>query len=273
MMVLLGVTLVVVALAILLLAYLANKRTWAMPAYVFCAFASFLVLAVTCQAAGVAAQAEFIFKVVAALGVISAVAVALFKAEVLTITARVSLSVELVSPDNFENDGTHPLSNTPGKKINYHLRVRNLKTQHRVENCSVRLTRILDHKEDSNFVQAFAFAVPRLMTWAPADISPLERSFYHDEIFDLGVLFLSDGYFQLTYHKDQGGVFSGNCEFSKRRRYEFRVRATNYFGDEYFTFELEPRKVTPSENWKHGYRLEIAPILKTRSFSVNDSVK
>ena len=202
-------------------------------------------------------MADFVIKVMTAIGVISAVMFAAYGKEIETFVSPVSVQLESLSGgDNFKN-----LSDRRGNGaehvITYHLVVRNLNPNLPAKTCSVRLIEIWDENATGGFVQKFRFAVPRWMVWAPAEDNPTERTVRDFEIIDLGNLYLSDGEFRLGYSDKQGGVFEGNCKLGTRRKYVFRVTADGMPKSRIFSVCIRPKSVTPSAEWPYSYTLDV----------------
>jgi len=133
-------------------------------------------------------DAEFFLKVFSAFGVLFAVLLALYGDAIKNFADRIDLRIELAeSTNNFQD-----LLATPAGAVRvffHHLRVVS-RTPHRpVANCRVWLVKIQDEVA-GDFREQFTFAVPRLMEWAPFEISPDVRSFSEDQVFDFGKSFM-----------------------------------------------------------------------------------
>ena len=110
----------------------------------------------------------------------------------------------------------------------HHLRVRNRTPHLTITNCRIWLRAIYKLDGDGQWRQPFVFAVPRLMRWAPHEVTPRERTFSKQQVFDFGQTIESNLGFEVTIDKEQQGTFTGVMPTRNRARYVFLVAADNY---------------------------------------------
>jgi hypothetical protein len=216
------------------------------------AFAAVLLL----YNSGKKEEAEFLLRAMTGLGVLVAVVVAVYGDAIKNRANRIRLRIrDPEQTDNFFNRVGTPY----GEKTAFchHLRVENLSPHHPVENCRVWLVKILDRNSEGTFEEAFRFAVPRLMVWAPGEYSPDVRSFSEDQVFDLGRTFVEEGRFEINYSAGQGGLFKGSCESGNSRQYVFRMTADNYIRANYVTVQVSVRNVEATEEWPYTTRADV----------------
>jgi hypothetical protein len=159
-----------------------------------------------------------------------------------------SLCIENVPrPDSVINEKSR--RNRIEKVLCFHLQVRNCNPPSTVRNCRVRLTRILRPVSISEWQDVGQFAVPRLMPWAPAEISPIERTFSACESFDFGALFLTLGIFELAKAADQGGAYEREFQGPGIRRYVFRIEADGCISIREHTVEVKIEASAPTSKW------------------------
>lgn len=200
--------------------------------------------------------AEFLLRAMTGLGVLVAVVVAIYGDAIKNRANRIRLRI--VNPkqtDNFFNRFGSP--SQIKTVFCHHLRVENLSPHQPVENCRVWLIRILDRNLEGTFHEAFRFAVPRLMVWAPAEYSPDVRSFSEDQVFDLGRTFVDEGRFEIDHYAGQGGLFKGSCESGSSRQYVFRITADNYIRAKPVTVQVNVRNVEATKEWPHTTRTDV----------------
>jgi hypothetical protein len=200
-------------------------------------------------------EAEFLLRIVTALGVLCAVSVALYGDRIKRTVNRVELRIE--KPDQSDN---FPNVDQDGPHYAHHLRVKNGVPSEPVINCRVWLIKILDTNDAGAFEERFKFGVPRLMNWAPAEYSPDVRSFSEDQVFDFGWLSINQNRFELSYHQYQGGFFKGSCQRGQRRRYVFRITADNYIRADPITVEVAVENCEPSATWQHDLNVRVEII-------------
>jgi hypothetical protein len=196
-----------------------------------------LIGAVVAYVKGHTEGARFLVQAFSGVSVVLAVLVALYRDLLTNIADGIRLRIELPEQtDNFENRKATPEGVV--RKQCHHLRVVNERPHRPVNNCRVWLVRILDEISEGRFEEKFKFAVPRLMQWAPFEYSPDVRNFSHDQVFDFGESIVDLGGFKVSYFRQQGGAFKGNCEPGKCRRYVFKITADNYIRSKPFTVEV-----------------------------------
>ncbi len=215
-----------------------------------------LIAILVAYVSGHTEDAKFFVQAFSGTGVILAVLTALYRDAITNLVDRIQLHLELPEqPDNFHN-----LKSTPAGAVRvlcHHLRVVNEKPHRPVRNCRVWLVRIFDEVAEGKFEERFKFAVPRLMPWAPNEFSPEVRSFAEDQVFDFGQSVVDFGRFEVTYHERQRGVFKGDCEVGKTRRYVFKIAADNYVRSESFTVEVRVSKVEPTDDWPYKMKADV----------------
>jgi hypothetical protein len=216
------------------------------------AFLAAIVGAVILYLEGNKDRSEFMLHVVTAIGVFSAVVMALYGERIKRRVNRISLTIEKPEQsDNFFNDADS-LSGGRTKVFCHHLRVKNSMPTEPVKNCRVWLVRILDENDRCGFEEKFKFAVPRLMEWAPSEYSPDVRSFSEDQVFDFGKCFVEQGgRFELNVYKTQGGMLKSGCLVGERRQYVFRITADNYIKAEPITVELSVDRCKRTNDWPY----------------------
>ncbi len=174
-------------------------------------------------------DAKTFLTAVSSLSVIVAVTSALFSDRLKAWADPIRLSIETIEHPNNEDD-THK---EYGKVRLFHLRVKNLTPHLALENCTVWLEHVLDETSAELYERRLQFAVPRLMHWAPSDVSEeIGRTFALEHVFDFGMLRRDNGHFLITLHKDQGGYLRDDqrfeCVSGHARRYCFKITADNY---------------------------------------------
>lgn len=170
---------------------------------------------------------KFMLTTVSSLTVLTAITGALYGDRIRTWVDPIKLSFEQIQSPNSEYD-KHP---DYGAVFVHHIRVKNENPDRSVINCRIWLEHVLDENSDGTFSAKTTFAVPRIMNWAPAEISPESRSFSDEQIFDLGYTRVADGKFYPTWNPNQGGYVNPellSCKTQQCRRYLFRLAAENY---------------------------------------------
>jgi hypothetical protein len=202
-------------------------------------------------------NAEFMLQVVTAIGVFSAIMMAVYGDRIKRRFNRITLRIEKPEQsDNFPNRLVTPNLNTA--VFCHHLRVTNSTPTEPVKNCRVWLIKILDENGRGGFEEKFKFAVPRLMGWAPREYSPDVRSFSENQVFDFGRSFVQqDGPFEIGVYELQGGIFRGNCSPGQTRRYVFKITADNYIEARPITVEVHVEYCDPTQDWPYGTRTGI----------------
>jgi hypothetical protein len=111
---------------------------------------------------GAKEYAEFLLHVITAIGVFSAVTMAVYGERIKRLWNRIDLSIE--NPEESNNFFDEIVTDTGKTKVLcHHLRVRNKTPTQPVTNCRVWLVKILDQNDSGGFEENFKFAVPRLM--------------------------------------------------------------------------------------------------------------
>ncbi len=215
------------------------------------AFLLAIVAAVCLYTAGKKDYAEFMLHVVTGIGVLSAVAMAVYGDRIKRRVNKINLQIEKPEQsDNFFNEVATLSGKT--KVFCHHLRVKNNMPTEPVRNCRVWLVKILDEKGRGGFEEKFKFAVPRLMAWAPREYSPDVRSFSEDQVFDFGRSFVEQGgRFEVSVYELQGGVFNGGCLPGEKRQYVFRITADNYIKARPISVELGAERCEPTDHWPY----------------------
>lgn len=167
--------------------------------------------------------ADFLLRLTTSLGVFFAVVIALYGAQMSRLASRVDLRIQ--RPEREDSFLNGPAGD--GRNYCHHLLVKNLNPAEPVKNCRVWLIEIHDGPDlNGNFATSTTFAVPRLMSWAPAEYSRDKRDFSEDQVFDFGKTFVNAGFFNMDFV--QGGEFNPRCDVGGTRRYVFRITADNY---------------------------------------------
>jgi len=215
------------------------------------AFLLALAVAVSLYSGGKKEGAEFMLHVVTAIGVLSAVVMAVYGDRIKRRVNRINLQIEKPEQsDNFFNEVTTLSGKT--KVFCHHLRVKNNMPTEPVSNCRVWLVKILDENGGGSFEEKLKFAVPRLMAWAPREYSPDARSFSEDQVFDFGRSFVEQGgRFEVSVYELQGGIFNGGCLAGQKRQYVFRITADNYIKARPIVVELRVERCEPMDNWPY----------------------
>ena len=224
------------------------------------AFILAIIGAIYLYSMGENGSAEFMLHVITALGVFSAVAVAVYGERIRRWWNRIDLRIEKPGQsDNFFNEMVTGSARI--KLLCHHLRVRNRTPTQPVTNCRVWLVKILDANDRGAFEEKFKFAVPRLMACAPREYSPEARSFSEDQVFDLGRSFVGqDGRFEVSPY-GQGEMFKDDCEAGQKRQYVFKITADNYIKARPIVVEVHVQHCDPTQDWPYGTRtlVEVMP--------------
>ena len=205
---------------------------------------------------GAKEYAEFLLHVITAIGVFSAVTMAVYGERIKRLWNRIDLSIE--NPEESNNFFDEILTDTGKTKVLcHHLRVRNKTPTQPVTNCRVWLVKILDQSDSGGFEENFKFAVPRLMGWAPREYSPEVRSFSEDQVFDVGRSFVERGGRFEVSPLGQGGMFKGDCLAGQKRQYLFKITADNYIKAGLITVEVYVEHRDTTSDWPHLTRTRV----------------
>ncbi len=217
-----------------------------------------IVAAVWFYDIGAKDYAEFLLHVITAIGVFSAVAMAVYGERIKRKVNGITLKIEKPEQsDNFFNEAD-ALGGGRTKVFCHHLRVKNNMPTEPVRNCRVWLVKILDENSGGGFEETFKFAVPRLMQWAPREYSPDVRSFSEDQVFDFGRSFVEQGgRFDVSFYELQGGTFNGGCLAGHKRQYVFRITAENYLKARPISVELGIERCEPTKDWPYNTRVRV----------------
>jgi hypothetical protein len=195
--------------------------------------------------------AKFAMQCVVSAFTLIALLVALFRNYLQQLVDPIRLNMEVPEESNTVLD-SQIINNVPRDVYCHHLKVVNLTSHQSVRNCRVWLKAVYTPLLNQAWGQPFRFAVPRLMEWAPNEISKNERSFSKEQVIDLGKTIGQNGGFIVSFNKDQGGTFTSAFAINTRARFVFFVSADNYPQEKVFTFEvsipasIDGQQVTPS---------------------------
>lgn len=177
--------------------------------------------------------AKFLISILTAASLLVAICVALFGDWLRGISIPTKF---VIRPPERENE---MLDHPNGKNVFcHHLVVHELVGDRIVKDCRVWLTAV----KAPDGAPLGAFAVPRLMTWAPCEFSGAVRSFRGQQVFDLGVFNVETFTFEVTFHADQGGHFPQSLRrFADqgRRWYVFRIEVEGHMLPQEHIIEVE----------------------------------
>jgi hypothetical protein len=199
--------------------------------------------------------AGFLLQLTTGFGVFFAVVIALYGPQMSRRASRVKLRIQ--HPEREDSFFNGP----PGAGLNYchHLLVKNLNPAEPVKNCRVWLIEIRDGPDrNGKFARSTTFAVPRLMSWAPAEYARDKRDFSEDQVLDFGKTFVNAGFFNMDFV--QGGEFNPRCDVGKTRHYVFRITADNYLEAPPITVQVSVRAVEPSQEWPGTTRSDVTVL-------------
>ena len=203
-------------------------------------------------------DADFYLKVFSAFGVLFVVLLALYGEAIKNFVDRIDLRIDLAErADNFQN--LFATNAGAVRVLCHHLRVVNRTPYRPVVNCRVWLVKIQDEVA-GEFKEQFIFAVPRLMEWAPSEVSPDVRSFSEDQVFDFGKSFVDQDRFDVSYYKSQGGTFRGSCATGQSRRYIFRITADNCIRSKLYTVEVRVQNSAITKEWPYKIMTDIQVV-------------
>jgi hypothetical protein len=228
--------------------------------YYYIRICAAVLVAAVCAAvcyflAGDKDTADFLLHLTTSVGVFFAVVFALYGPKMSRLASRVDLRIQ--SPDREDSFFNGPEG--VGRNYCHHLLVKNLSPAEPVKNCRVWLVEIRDGPDlNGNFASSTTFAVPRLMSWAPAEYSPDKRDFSEDQVLDFGKTFVNAGFFNMDFV--QGGEFNPRCDVGKTRRYVLRITADNYLEAPPITVEVSVRVVEPSQDWPATTRSNVSVV-------------
>jgi hypothetical protein len=233
---------------------------------ILAAFLLAIIVAVSLYRVGEKRDAQFMLNVITAIGVLSAVTMAVYGDRIKRRFNRIRLTINKPEQsDNFFNDADAPGGGRT-KVFCHHLRVKNSMPTQAVKNCRVWLVKILDEDGRGGFEEKFKFAVPRLMAWAPREYSPEARSFSEDQVFDLGRSFVEQGgRFEVSPY-GQGGMFKGGCLPREKRQYVFKITADNYIKAGLIAVEVHVERCEPTPDTPHGTRTQVEVKSSSRRF-------
>jgi hypothetical protein len=201
-----------------------------------------------------AKPAAFFVSCLTTVGVVSAVALALYGDFLREVFYPVRIKIEPV-PERDSNQfiDTEKINDKERRIYCHHLRVRNLTKGTLAKNCRVWLKRITAIDEFGSEIGPPLFAVPRLMEWAPSEWSRSERTFSTSQLFDLGKTLDDNEGFLLTIERDQGqalqclNVTRETRKPGARLKCVIYVTADNYHQQEEFTFHIVVKSIRPSD--------------------------
>jgi hypothetical protein len=222
-------------------------------------FLTLLVLSSVFYISGVRDEARFAVEAAGCFAVVLTVMTALYGDSLLDLVRPHRFTIEVPEVKGSLAD-RHVLYGKEEKCFSCYLRVRNAQSDRAVKKCRVWLTRILKVSPKGEPEDLFLFAVPRLMSWAPADYSPDERSFCGWQIFDFGLFFPESAKFEVAVDKRQSGSFTRLLSAPNVQRYVFRIEVDGLIRA--FEHEVDVRIVdcATTAEWPHGKRVEIKVV-------------
>ena len=134
------------------------------------AFLLLILAAIRLYSVGEKEYAEFMLHVITAIGVFSAVMMAVYGDRIKRRFNRIALKIEKPEQSDIFFNEVDALGGGKTKVFCHHLRVKNNMPTEPVRNCRVWLVKILDENGRGGFEEKFKFAVPRLMAWAPRGV-------------------------------------------------------------------------------------------------------
>lgn len=225
----------------------------------------FLIIGAICVGCYLSGHRDFAKFVVSLAGVVSvlfAVITALFGDTLRVLVNPLCLQIELPKVVNeFPDDRYDPRplytqqSPRPVRKVFMHHLVLREKTGGRiVKDCRVWLTAVRDG--DSQPMRAFA--VPRLMSWAPSEISPEKRSFGGSQVFDFGYHFVDQDFFEIARFSTQGGRFvHGTQDAPQVRQYVFQIEVDGFVSPQEHVVEVSFVLTPSSDLFPLGRRVSV----------------